>query len=75
MAAVTEDLTAIVHLAAFKIPRYGKAIDTLKINYRGTESRARLRARSRLQDRAGVHLGRIWPQSQGAVQRSGAATA
>ncbi len=27
----------IVHLAAFKIPRYGKAIDTLKINYRGTE--------------------------------------
>ncbi len=28
----------IVHLAAFKIPRYGKAIDTLKINYRGTEN-------------------------------------
>lgn len=28
---------AIVHLAAFKIPRYGKAIDTLKINYQGTE--------------------------------------
>ncbi len=27
----------IVHFAAFKIPRYGKAIDTLKINYRGTE--------------------------------------
>ena len=27
----------IVHLAAFKIPRYGKAIDTLQINYRGTE--------------------------------------
>lgn len=28
----------IVHLAAFKIPRYGKAIDTLKINYQGTEN-------------------------------------
>ena len=28
----------IVHLAAFKIPRYGKAIDTLQINYRGTEN-------------------------------------
>ena len=28
----------IVHLAAFKIPRYGKAIDTLKINYKGTEN-------------------------------------
>lgn len=27
----------ILHLAAFKIPRYGKAIDTLKINYHGTE--------------------------------------
>jgi nucleoside-diphosphate-sugar epimerase len=26
----------IVHLAAFKIPRYGKAIDTLLINYEGT---------------------------------------
>lgn len=28
----------IVHLAAFKIPRYGKRIDTLKINYLGTEN-------------------------------------
>ena len=28
----------LVHLAAFKIPRYGKAIDTLKINYMGTEA-------------------------------------
>ena len=28
----------IVHLAAFKIPRYGKALDTLQINYRGTEN-------------------------------------
>lgn len=27
----------IVHLAAFKIPRYGKAIDTLLINYEGTK--------------------------------------
>lgn len=32
------DFDVIVHLAAFKIPRYGKAIDTLKINYRGTEN-------------------------------------
>jgi UDP-glucose 4-epimerase len=32
------DFDCIVHLAAFKIPRYGKAIDTLKINYRGTET-------------------------------------
>lgn len=32
------DFDCIVHLAAFKIPRYGKAIDTLKINYQGTES-------------------------------------
>jgi len=27
----------IAHLAAFKIPRYGKAIDTLRINYQGTD--------------------------------------
>ena len=31
------DIETLVHLAAFKIPRYGKAIDTLKINYHGTE--------------------------------------
>ena len=30
--------TAIVHLAAYKIPRYGKAIDTLLINCKGTEN-------------------------------------
>jgi UDP-glucose 4-epimerase len=31
------DFDVVTHLAAFKIPRYGKAIDTLKINYQGTE--------------------------------------
>lgn len=31
-----KDFDRIVHLAAFKIPRYGKAIDTLRINYEGT---------------------------------------
>lgn len=36
-AGLGEDFDCIVHLAAFKIPRYGKAIDTLKINYAGTE--------------------------------------
>lgn len=35
---LTPDFDCIVHLAAFKIPRYGKAIDTLRINYRGTEA-------------------------------------
>ena len=38
LAGLDGNYTAIVHLAAFKIPRYGKAIDTLKINYRGTEN-------------------------------------
>lgn len=28
----------LVHLAAFKIPRYGNAIDTLRINAKGTEN-------------------------------------
>ena len=38
LAGICGTFAAIVHLAAFKIPRYGKAIDTLKINYRGTEN-------------------------------------
>ncbi len=38
LAGLDSKVDAIVHLAAFKIPRYGKAIDTLKINYRGTEN-------------------------------------
>ena len=37
-ADLATDFDVIVHLAAFKIPRYGKAIDTLKINYQGTET-------------------------------------
>ena len=35
---LAKDFDCLVHLAAFKIPRYGKAIDTLKTNYRGTEN-------------------------------------
>ncbi len=37
-ADLDEPFDCIIHLAAFKIPRYGKAIDTLKINHAGTES-------------------------------------
>lgn len=33
-----KDVDCIVHLAAFKIPRYGNAIDTLMINSRGAEN-------------------------------------
>ncbi|NNE77194.1 MAG: NAD-dependent epimerase/dehydratase family protein [Pricia sp.] len=32
------DFDVIVHLAAFKIPRYGNAVDTLKINAKGSEN-------------------------------------
>jgi UDP-glucose 4-epimerase len=35
---IGEDIGVAVHLAAFKIPRYGKAIDTLKVNYYCTEN-------------------------------------
>jgi len=35
---ISEDVDCVVHLAAFKIPRYGNAIDTLKINYYCTEN-------------------------------------
>ncbi|MEZ5040720.1 MAG: GDP-mannose 4,6-dehydratase [Saprospiraceae bacterium] len=36
--SLEEDIDTIIHLAAFKIPRYGKAIDTLKINGKGGEN-------------------------------------
>jgi UDP-glucose 4-epimerase len=39
------EIAGVIHLAAFKIPRYGKAIDTLKINYRGTENALELARR------------------------------
>lgn len=35
---IRQDINAVVHLAAFKIPRYGNAIDTLKINYHATDN-------------------------------------
>jgi UDP-glucose 4-epimerase len=31
------EIDCVVHLAAFKIPRYGNTLDTLKVNYEGTE--------------------------------------
>ena len=36
--SLEQDFDCLVHLAAFKIPRYGKAIDTLRINYKGIEN-------------------------------------
>ena len=38
MRRAAEGASAIVHLAAFKIPRYGNALDTLLVNSHGTES-------------------------------------
>ncbi len=35
---ITKNALCIVHLAAFKIPRYGNALDTLLINTKGTEN-------------------------------------
>jgi UDP-glucose 4-epimerase len=37
-AGLADDVGAVVHLAAYKIPRYGSALNTLKINYHGTEN-------------------------------------
>jgi UDP-glucose 4-epimerase len=36
--ALDSDFDVIIHLAAYKIPRYGKAVDTLKINSKGCEN-------------------------------------
>ena len=38
LTELKDDYKALVHLAAFKIPRYGKAIDTLQINAKGGEN-------------------------------------
>ena len=35
---IAKNITGIIHLAAFKIPRYGNAMDTLLINSKGTEN-------------------------------------
>jgi UDP-glucose 4-epimerase len=35
---VSEDVDCVVHLAAFKIPRYGNALETLRINAKGCEN-------------------------------------
>lgn len=36
--ALRDQVDLVVHLAAFKIPRYGKAIDTMRINYEGSDN-------------------------------------
>ncbi len=36
--ALDTDFDVIIHLAAFKIPRYGKAVETLKTNSKGCEN-------------------------------------
>jgi len=43
---LTGNFSAVVHLAAFKIPRYGKAIDTLRINFHGTDQVLQFAART-----------------------------
>lgn len=35
---ISKDVDCIVHLAAYKIPRYGNAMATLKVNAKGTEN-------------------------------------
>jgi len=38
LEAMADHVDCVVHLAAFKIPRYGRALDTLRINARGSEN-------------------------------------
>lgn len=44
--SLPDNFDCIVHLAAYKIPRYGKALETLQINYRGTENVLEFAART-----------------------------
>jgi len=38
LASLDRDVDCIVHLAAYKIPRYGNALETLQTNYAGTNN-------------------------------------
>ncbi|KPK41825.1 MAG: nucleoside-diphosphate sugar epimerase [Omnitrophica WOR_2 bacterium SM23_29] len=38
MLEISKDVDWIIHLAAYKIPRYGNAMATLKVNIKGTEN-------------------------------------
>ena len=38
MMRISSRMDAILHLAAYKIPRYGNALETLDVNVRGTEN-------------------------------------
>lgn len=46
-ADIRGELAGVVHLAAYKIPRYGKALDTLKTNSHGAENVLELARRRR----------------------------
>jgi len=47
MRSAADGAEVVVHLAAFKIPRYGKAIDTLLINSRGSQNALQVAAERR----------------------------
>ena len=49
MRRQAEGASVLVHLAAFKIPRYGNALDTLLVNTHGTESLLKAAAATRAQ--------------------------
>lgn len=49
LSSITEEIDAIYHLAAFKIPRYTDALDTLRINGFGTDNVAQLAIKKKAQ--------------------------
>jgi UDP-glucose 4-epimerase len=38
LKGVSQNVDAVFHLAAFKIPRYGNGLETLEVNFKGTEN-------------------------------------
>ena len=58
--SLEKDFDCVVHLAAFKIPRYGNAIDTLRINYKGIENVLEFARQAGLQMRRGLDFRCIW---------------
>ena len=67
--SLEKDFDVIIHLAAYKIPRYGKAVDTLKINSKGCEHVLDFARSFFLQSCSCLYLRCIWNESGSAFCR------
>ncbi len=65
---IVEDVDCIVHLAAYKIPRYGNTLATLRTNSKGWENVLEFARQGRLQMRLGFDLRCLRTESKTALR-------